>query len=67
MYRKLAPLYNKVQRYSDAVEAYERVLKGEDDKLKKVELWTKIAGVSKKANHNEKAVSAAKEAYEICR
>jgi hypothetical protein len=32
------------------VDAYERVLLGEEDKLKKVELWTKIAGVSKKAD-----------------
>jgi hypothetical protein len=32
-----------------AADSYHKVLKVEEDKLKKVELWTKIAGVSKKA------------------
>jgi hypothetical protein len=31
--------------------SYEAVLRFEDDPLRKIELYTKIAGVSKKANH----------------
>lgn len=65
IYRKMAPLYQAKENYTQAASCLQKVFEEEKQDLAKVGLLTKIAGNYKRANNETEAVSASRKAYEL--
>lgn len=63
IYRKMAPLYMKVEDYWQSIVCFNSVLDLETDANARAVLLTKIAGNYKKLGDMEKCVAAAKQVY----
>ena len=65
IYRKMAPLYQAKENYTQAASCLKKVFEEETQDLAKVGLLTKIAGNFKRANKESECVEASEQAYSL--